>query len=243
MSRIFEIVAISGLFLTSVASADNWGHWRGPTGNGVALNANPPIEWNESKNVKWKVKLPSRENSSPVVWGDRVFIVAGVSKGGKQTSEPTEMEFETHCYSRKNGDLLWKKVVTSGKPHQKTHETNGFTSASPCTDGKHVYAHFGSRGLYCYTLDGNLVWKRDDFGKMETLNGFGEGSSPTIEGETIIVPWDHQGPSALYLLNKQTGDTIWKTDRDEPTGWATPLVVEHAGRKQIIMNGENFARG
>jgi len=92
-------------------------------------------------------------------------------------------------------------------------------------------------------MDGQLVWKRENFGKMNTLNNFGEGSSPTIEGDKIIVPWDHQGPSALYVLNKLTGKTIWKEDRDEPTGWATPLVVEHAGRKQIVMNGQNFARG
>ena len=92
-------------------------------------------------------------------------------------------------------------------------------------------------------MNGELKWKREDFGKMDTLNSFGEGSSPTLEGDKILVPWDHQGPSALYALDKLSGETIWRTDRDEPTCWATPLVVEHAGRKQVVMNGQNFARG
>ena len=104
-----------------------------------------------------------------------------------------------------------------------------------------MYAHFGSRGLYCYTLAGELIWKRD-FGQMKVLNRFGEGSSPTLAGDKLIVPWDHIGPSALYALNKRTGEILWKQDRDELTCWATPLVVEHAGRQQIIMNGQKFAR-
>ncbi len=91
-------------------------------------------------------------------------------------------------------------------------------------------------------MDGQLKWKREDFGKMETRNSFGEGSSPTLEGKMILVPWDHEGPSALYALNKLTGETIWKTDRDDPTNWSTPLVVEHAGKKQVVMNGQKFAR-
>ena len=107
-----------------------------------------------------------------------------------------------------------------------THATNGFASASPCTDGEYVYAHFGSRGLFCYTMNGDLKWKREDFGKMDTLNNFGEGSSPTLEGDKILVPWDHRGPSALYALDKRTGKTVWMAPRDEPTCWATPLVVE-----------------
>ncbi|NND96188.1 MAG: PQQ-like beta-propeller repeat protein, partial [Pirellulaceae bacterium] len=101
----------------------------------------------------------------------------------------------------------------------------------------------GSRGLYCYTMDGQLKWKRDDFGPMNTRNSFGEGSSPTIHGDMILVPWDHDGESFLYALNKLTGENIWKTPRDEPTCWATPLVVQHGDSKQVVMNGQNAARG
>jgi outer membrane protein assembly factor BamB len=152
------------------------------------------------------------------------------------------LEFNVFCFDRSDGKVLWQKTATVAKPHQGTHETNGFASASPCTDGHFVYAHFGSRGLYCYTLNGEPVWKRDDFGQMETLNGFGEGSSPTLSGDTILVPWDQNGPSALYALDKRTGKTIWKADREEPSEWSTPLVVGHAGRKQVVLNGQIAVR-
>jgi len=239
-------VALIVLSFSSRAPAGNWGHWRGPTGNGVAPDASPPTEWSPTKNIKWTFDLPGRENSSPIVWDEQVFVVAAY---------PVEQQAEKHSGSglpmlafkllsidRDTGKLRWQQTATVAKPHQESHTTTGFTGASPCTDGEHVYAHFGSRGLYCYSLDGELQWKRDDFGPMNILNNFGEGSSPTIEGDVILVPWDHQGPSALYCLNKYTGETIWKADRDEPTGWATPMVVEHDGRKQVVMNGQNFAR-
>lgn len=238
-----KAVAAGLLILAScgtLAHAGNWGHWRGPTGNGAALDASPPTEWSTTKNVKWKAEIPSRENSSPIVWGDQVFVVAGAPTNGPSDGLPT-LAFKLICFDRYSGKQRWERTAVTAQPHQKTHDTNGFASASPCTDGQHVYAHFGSRGLYCYTMDGELKWKRD-FGDMDILNGFGEGSSPTLEGNKIIVPWDHQGPSALYILDKLTGEEIRTIPRDEPTCWATPLVVEHAGRKQIIMNGQKFAR-
>jgi outer membrane protein assembly factor BamB len=228
--------------LSPLAHADNWAHWRGPSGNGTATNASPPTEWSSSKNVKWKVDLPGRENSSPVIWENQVFVSTAMPAASQSPSGPGTLEFKVFCFDRTSGKLLWQQTATIAKPHQKSHATNGFASASPCTDGESVYAHFGSRGLYCYTMAGELKWKRDDFGQMDILNGFGEGSSPTLVGDIILVPWDHQGPSALYALDKRTGKTIWKMDRDEPSGWATPLVVEHAGRKQVVMNGQKFAR-
>ncbi len=230
------------LTLNSVTMADNWGHWRGPTGNGVALHGTPPTEWSSTKNIKWKVELPGRENSSPVVWETRVFVTtAEILEPAKDGTFP-KLAFKLLCHNRHDGQLLWEKTATIARPHQGVHNSTGFASASPCTDGEFVYAHFGSQGLYCYSMNGDLIWKRDDFGQMETLNSFGEGSSPTLAGDTILVPWDHQGPSALYALDRRTGATVWKKERDEPTCWATPLIVEHEGRKQVIMNGQNFAR-
>jgi outer membrane protein assembly factor BamB len=147
------------------------------------------------------------------------------------------------CFDRKTGDKVWEQDATEATPHQGTHGTNNYASASPCTDGKHVYAHFGSRGLFCYSMDGELVWKRDDLGKMQTRNSFGEGSSPTLAGDKIIVPWDHEGQSALFALDKLTGKTVWKTERDEPTNWSTPFIAEHDGKQQVVMNGQTKARG
>ncbi len=261
-------ILVSILLFCAPAAADDWGHWRGPTGNSVAANASPPTEWSDTKNVKWKTEIPGRGSGSPVIWDDQVFVVTAVradgqpdapvtgqqrqgggrssggrQRGGGRSSEPLpQLQFKLLCFNRSDGELLWEKTATEATPHEGAHSTNNFASASPCTDGKHVYAHFGSRGLYCYSMDGKLVWKRDDLGKMSTRAGFGEGSSPILAGDKVIVPWDHEGPSCLYALDKLTGKTIWKTPRDEPTCWATPLAVEHDGRTQIILNGQNKAR-
>ncbi len=264
MHKPLSVVVILLSLIGSSAMADNWGHWRGPTGNGVAPQAKPPTTWSETKNVKWKVAIPGRGSGSPVIWGDQVFVVTAVpAAGSPRPAAPAaasqapgrrrrgsgrgeqaipKLQFKLLCLDRNDGALLWERTATEATPHQGTHSTNGFASASPCTDGEHVYAHYGSRGLFCYTMAGELKWKRDDFGQMTTRNSFGEGSSPTLEGDKILVPWDHEGQSYLFALNKVDGTTIWKTARDEPTCWATPLVIEHDGSKQVVMNGETCAR-
>ncbi|MEM7478936.1 MAG: PQQ-binding-like beta-propeller repeat protein, partial [Planctomycetota bacterium] len=254
------------LTVTNAVAAENWAHWRGPTGNGTSPSAKPPTEWSATKNVKWKVEIPGKGSGSPVIWGDKVFVVSAVSsqaggrqipvsynpqqrgqrgrgRGGRGSSQPLQMlDFKIFCFDRATGDLQWEKTAVSAKPHEGTHSTNGFSSASPTTDGKHVYVHFGSRGLHCYDVNGNFKWKRDDFGQMRTRATFGEGSSPTLVGDLVIVPWDHEGQSAIYALNKLSGKTVWRTLRDEPTCWATPLVVDNGGKQQIVMNGQNYAR-
>jgi len=274
MYKTLLATVISLLICGSQTKAETWGHWRGPTGNGVAPNASPPTQWSSTKNVKWKVAISGRGSGSPVIWGGKVFVVTAVpAESGKKeqaqrrdvqprqgerrddggqrgrrrrgrggASATGKLQFKILCFDRKNGDLLWQRTATEAKPHQATHSTNGFASASPCTDGEHVYAHYGSRGLFCYAMDGKLKWKRDDLGRMETRNSFGEGSSPTLIGNKIIVPWDHEGQSYLYALDKTNGKTIWRTERDEPTCWATPLIVDHQGKKQIVMNGQTCAR-
>lgn len=244
IKNVFAITVcllLTPLCMNSSSVADNWGHWRGPQGNGAAENAHPPTEWSSTNNVKWKVEIPGRGSGSPVIWEHQVFVTTAMPTGNGGRQLP-ELDFRLLCFDRDTGKLLWQQSAIIATPHQGTHSTNGFASASPCTDGQHVFASFGSRGLYCYTMDGKLVWKRNDFGQMETRNSFGEGSSPTLEGDKLLVPWDHEGPSALYALNKLTGETIWKADRDEPTCWATPLVVDHAGGKQVVMNGQTCAR-
>ncbi|MEM9586520.1 MAG: PQQ-binding-like beta-propeller repeat protein, partial [Planctomycetota bacterium] len=223
----------------SQALADNWGHWRGVDGNGVAANATPPTSFSATQNVKWKVAVPGEGAGSPVIWDDQVFVVTAIPQGNASRSAH---QFVLLCYDRQSGEEVWRRVATVARPHQDTHSTNGFASASPCTDGKHVYASFGSRGVYCYTMSGDLVWKRDDFPPMTTRNAFGEGSSPTLVDHLLILPWDHEGQSFLYAINKTTGENVWNVPRDEPTNWATPLIVEHAGKKQIIMNGQTKAR-
>ena len=230
-------IALTGLLcVNNAVDAGNWPHWRGDDGNGVSLTAQPPTTWSKTENVRWKVAIPGVGSGSPIIWENRVFVTSAVPAGGRR------FDFEVFCFDRASGNLLWQKTATTAVPHEGTHNTNGFASASPCTDGEYLYAHFGSRGIYCYTLDGDLVWKRDDLGQMTMRGTFGEGSSPTIAGDKIIVPWDHEGPSSLMALNKLTGDTEWRVDRDEPSCWATPLVIDHDGQQQVIMNGQNSAR-
>jgi len=219
---------------------DQWGHWRGPLGNGVAPRAEPPTAFSASENVRWKTAIPGRGSSSPVVWGDRVFVTTAVPTEGGPAGE---LDFRIICVDRRSGAVVWSRSAIRAVPHEGTHETNGYASASPCTDGTHVYAHFGSRGLHCFTLDGVPVWEKQ-FGLMQARNGFGEGSSPTLADALVLVPWDHEGPSKLIALNKATGQPVWETPRAGPTCWATPLVArDAAGRQQVVMNGENLAAG
>jgi len=230
------------LLLATVAPrlhADDWSHWRGPLGNGVAPEASPPVEFGATKNVRWKVEIPGRGSSSPVIHGENVFVTTAVPVAGKDGT----FDFRVLCLDRKTGKERWSRTAVTSRPHEGTHQTNGFASASPCTDGERLYAHFGSRGLFCFTVTGEPVWDRD-FGDMKIRNGFGEGSSPTVAGDLVIVPWDHEGPSMLFAVDARTGKTVWETPRDEPTGWCTPLVaVDKSGRKQVVMNGQNAARG
>ncbi len=234
----------------------NWPNFRGPNFDGSSTTATPPIRWSERQNVKWKVALPGPgDNSSPIVWNDQVFVLAAVpestaapapqgSGGGRRPRVPlVPTEFLVMCYDRDSGEERWRRLAVKTTPHEGHHADHGFASASPFTDGQFVYAHFGSRGLYCYRLDGELIWKRDDFGKMQTRYGFGEGSSPVLHEDTIVVPWDHEGPSYVMALDARTGETKWKASRHEPSSWVAPIVVEANGKNQVIVGGQNFCRG
>ena len=309
------------VFSSPIAAADfaaeaqqNWHQWRGPNADGVSPQGKPPTEWTDEKNVKWKTAIPGRGSASPVVWGDRIFLLTAVDtgqpkeeaaageaatdEGVKQTSaeEPAASEapagetpatesageeprgeegrgerrgrgrfgrggpggfgggfgrrsgpvniqqYTVVCVDRTSGDILWQKVAREAAPLEAGHDTNTHASASATTDGKYVYCSFGSHGIYCYDLEGNLKWEKD-LGDMTTRNGFGEGASPTIHGDTLVVSWDHESGSFITALDAATGEEKWKTPRDEVTTWNTPLVVEAAGRTQVVVNGTNRSRG
>lgn len=245
------VILFTAVFLTWFATApawphepheqgdqQQWGHWRGPLGNGASPTAIPPTRFDPATNCQWQQPIPGRGSSSPVVWTNQVFVTTAVP----QEDGSGSMAFQLLCYERSTGNLLWTRTAATARPHEGTHSTNGYASASPCTDGQFVYAHFGSRGTFCFTMDGTLVWERD-FGDKQTRNEFGEGSSPTLFGDRLIIPWDHEGPSRLICVDARTGQTIWDTPRDEPTCWATPLVVSIPdGGHQIVMNGQTAAR-
>jgi outer membrane protein assembly factor BamB len=229
----------------------NWPQWRGPLVSGAAPDANPPLTWDEKTNVKWKTAIPGRGTSTPIVWGDHVFVLTAVDTGReavvadlpkhdpkleKKTEAPkTYHQFVVLCLDRKTGDIRWKKVATEQVPHEGHHPTHCYAAGSPCTDGKYLYASFGSFGVYCYTLDGELKWKRD-LGRMQTRLGWGEASTPALAGNLLIVNWDQEVDSFICGLDTATGEVKWKTGRDEVTTWNTPLVVEYKGRTQVIVN-------
>jgi len=249
MSDIKTPLTVLALSLLASASAD-WMQWRGPTGNGTAPGAKPPLEWSGSKNVKWKIEIPGRGSSTPVVSGDNIFVTTAIdtkkkakagAAGGRDAPD-SEYQFVVMCIDRTSGETRWQKTTAELVPHSGHHDTHGYASASPITDGKHVWAHFGSRGTFCLTIKGDLVWSRSNLGKMKTRGDFGDGSSPVLHGSTLIVPWDHEGDSYITALNAKTGKTIWKTPREEGSSWTTPLVVEHGGKKQIIQSGPGYAR-
>jgi outer membrane protein assembly factor BamB len=229
----------------SEASA-NWHRWRGPDASGVAPHGNPPLEWDGEKNVKWKIAIEGRGSASPIVWGNKLFILTAVDAGKKAdgADEKTKNihQFKVLCLDRNTGKTIWEKVAIETTPHEQLHETNTYASGSPTTDGQHLWVSFGSFGIYCYDLDGNLVWDRD-LGDMTTRNQFGEGVSPTIHGDTLIINWDQEQDSKIFALNALTGATKWEKPRNEVTSWNTPIVVEGGGKTQVVVNGTTRSRG
>jgi len=225
---------------------DQWPQWRGPTGNGVA-GGNPPLTWSETENVRWKVPLPGKGLSTPILWGERIFLTATVPfgesgevhsehpHGAHDNAEPVRSHrFVVLAVNRADGRILWQRTVREGRPHEATHVTGSWASHSMVTDGKLAYASFGSAGIYALDMEGKVVWEKD-LGDMEIFHEHGEGSSPVLYGETLVVNWDHQGQSYLFALDAGTGKERWKVARDEITSWSTPLVVEHDGKAQVIV--------
>ncbi len=155
----------------------------------------------------------------------------GRGMGGQRPTEP--YQFVLMCLDRQTGKTIWQKVAREEVPHEGAQFDNTFASNSPVTDGKVVVAYFGSRGLHCYDLDGNLKWEKD-LGRMKTKLSFGEGSSPALYGNAVIVNWDHEGPGFIAAFDKQTGDELWRTKRDEETSWSTPIVIDNDGKPQVI---------
>ncbi|MCP4170903.1 MAG: PQQ-like beta-propeller repeat protein [Fuerstiella sp.] len=232
----------------------NWAEWRGPLRTGVAPFADPPVEWNEKKNVRWKVKMPGLGHSSPVVWQDSVFLTTAIPYGPQLDPVPVtaagahdnvdvtrKHRFVVIRVSRKDGAIRWQTVVNDVLPHEGGHDTGSLASASPVTDGQRVYAYFGSHGLFALDFNGRLLWKRDP-GRMQSKHAHGEGSSPSLHNGTLVINADHEGQSFIEAVDAATGVTKWKRNRDEVTSWASPLIVEHDNRAQVVVAGTDRVR-
>jgi outer membrane protein assembly factor BamB len=224
----------------SSPAARNWGQWRGPSATGVSTTATPPVEWSETKNVRWKIAIPGRGSASPVVWGDRVYLLTAIAGDGSTAARGgVPHKFVVMAIDRKTGKVVWEQVAREESPHENAHNENGtFASSSAITDGEHVIAPFESRGIYAYDMNGKLVWQKD-LGDKRMRSQFGEGSTPALHGNRLIVNWDHQGESFIVALDKRTGDEVWRKSRDEIDSWFTPLVVTVNGRAQVITGAMN----
>jgi outer membrane protein assembly factor BamB len=252
------VVALS--LLASAADLDpldNWPHWRGPTRDGFVPRGDPPLRWDDKTNVAWKTPIPGRGSATPIVWGERIFVLTAVDTGQKadpkdlprpdpkfqkKTTPPgTYHRFIVLALDRKTGKVIWEKTAAERVPHEGHHESHSYAAGSPVTDGKRLYVSFGSFGVYCYDFDGNLLWHRD-LPRLETRLGWGEASTPLVHDGKVYLNWDQEGPSALYALEAATGKTEWKADRDEVSSWATPLVVTRGGKTRVIMPGTRKVR-
>lgn len=253
LAVLAALLALPLVVLHGSASDERyWAQWRGPSMTGVSKSAKPPVEWSETKNIKWKVEIPGRGSASPVVWGDRLYVLTAVPAGitGPAQHEPRGAlpqrgvhQYKVMAIDRATGKTVWERIAREEEPHEAAHQDNGsWASSSAVTDGTHLFAYFESRGLYAYDLQGKLLWQTD-FGDKQMRNQFGEGSTPALHGKYLVVVWDHiPGPSFIVALDKATGKELWRTSRDEMDTWATPLVVEHAGRQQVIVNAMNRVR-
>lgn len=218
----------------SLLTAANWPMWRGPNGDGTCEESGLPEKWSASENVVWKTPLPDRGNSTPVVWGDKVFVTQSIEKEGGRL---------LLCFDRTSGKQLWQSGTTWKEP-ELTHATNPFCSASPATDGERVIVSFASAGVFCFDINGQELWKRTDLGRQHHIWGY--GSSPVIAGDRVFLNFGPGENTVLYCFDKKTGKTLWQ--HKEPGGasgegankqwlgsWNDPLLRQTGARDELLM--------
>lgn len=224
------------------AEVPTWPQWRGPRQDGHSGDPRAPLWWGPGENLKWQIDLPGVGNSSPVVWGERVFLTAATKTGTERW---------VVCIDRTSGKILWQQTAAKGLPAEPVHAWNTHASATCATDGERVYAFFGTPGLFCYDFKGNLLWKKD-FGPLVSSTGWGAGAaSPILFEGLVFVNGDHgsyrgqaddsgkdYGPSWLWALNKRTGEVVWKTERNQGMGWCTPILWTNDARQELVLNGQ-----
>ena len=248
--------------LVVAASAQDWPSFRGPTASGVADGQNLPVHWGaqQRSSVLWKTEVHGLAHSSPVVWGDHVFLTTAVSgkpdatfKAGLYGKGTASDDLSVHqwnvlCLDRATGRVLWERTAYQGVPKEKRHIKSTYANATPATDGRVVVAFFGSQGLYAYDFAGNLLWKRDlgrfDVGAYDAPEfEWGTASSPILYKDLVIVQCDQQKGSFLTALDAKSGKTVWRTERDELPSWGTPAIFPGKTRAELVTNGSNFIRG
>jgi outer membrane protein assembly factor BamB len=244
--------------MAPAASESGWFQWRGEFNTGFSPAGDPPLEWDEGTHVKWKTETPGVGHATPIIRGDQIILLSAVptdqkadipetegDQEGNEWMSPSSTEyihrFVVTSVDRNSGAIQWETTVREELPYSHTHQFGSWASGSPATDGEMIYAYFGSHGLYGLDFQGNILWEKD-LGRMEKVMSFGEGSSPVVHKDRLIILRDHQGASNLVVMDKQTGNTIWEKPRDEISSWSTPLVVEVGGKTQLITSATNKVR-
>ncbi|HET7114036.1 MAG TPA: PQQ-binding-like beta-propeller repeat protein [Pyrinomonadaceae bacterium] len=249
---VFALVFI----LCALTVVDNWPQWRGPRGQGVSDEKNLPLEWSPTKNIKWKTPIPGRGHSSPIVWGNRLFLTTAIegpiipgATAVKHVINNQVVKFpdtvgaeRSHalkliCVDIETGKIMWERTAYEGRVYDDRQKTNSYASSTPATDGRYVYAFFGSEGLYCYDFDGNQVWKATLPGIAKM--GYGEGTSPILFENLVILQVDTEmgDGSHIAAFDKTTGKQVWQTRRKNRASWSTPVVVQGSKRVELIASG------
>jgi len=235
MKSLVRLAMLSALLLGSTLLAadtsSNWPRWRGAAGTGHSSETNIPVRW-EPTSIVWKVPVKGSGQSSPIVWGDRLFLTTAIDSGAGRV---------VLCVDRKNGKTLWEKEVWKGTP-EKSHAQNGWATACCATDGERVVAFFGKGGFHCFDMDGKKLWSRD-LGEFPGV--WGTAASPIILDNLVIQNCDAAGAGMLLAVNKNTGKDVWKTPRAAPEkgGWTTPVLVKVGSKQELVVNGEKAVTG
>ena len=241
--------------------AGSWPSFRGPGATGVADGQNLPEAWDIKTNagILWRTPIPGLAHSSPVVWGDRIFVTSAISGKGSATFKPglygdgdasedrSRHKFVVYAVDKRTGKIVWERVASEGEPRNKRHIKSTYASASPATDGRIVVAWFGSQGVFAYDVNGNPLWSVDvgrvDMGAYDIPSyEWGPASSPIIWKDTVFIQCDTQADSFVLALDALTGKTIWKTDRQELPSWGTPTVIPAGGGEELVTNASNYIR-
>jgi outer membrane protein assembly factor BamB len=256
VTRPISLALLIVFSLTTAGFAANWPQWRGPDGSGISNEKNLPATWTPTTNIKWKAAIPGRGHSSPIVWGNRVFVTTAVEgevvagakavkhmAGDKEFLHPDSIgadhkhTFKVIALNRDSGKILWEATAWEGTPYDNRHRKSSYAASTPATDGKMVYAFFGTEGLYAYDYNGKLAWKAQ-LGKLGTV-GMGTGTSPILYENVVIVQCDEDNGEASFIvaLDKKTGKEVWRTPRKIQVSWSTPLLVKTSTRSELITSG------
>jgi len=254
---VIRLLLISALFSMAFAAADageNWPQLRGPASLGIDDGDKLPDRWSATENVAWKTDLPGRGWSSPIVWGDRVFLTTVVNQGksekpkkglyfgGNRPKPPQSVhQWKVFCLDLKSGKVLWHRQVHEAKPKTPIHLKNSFASETPVTDGQRVYCYFGNVGVFCFDLDGKPLWSKP-LKPHKTRYGWGTAASPVLHKDRLYLINDNDEGSYLLALDTKTGDEVWRVSRKEKSNWATPFVWKNKNRTEIVTPGTGRVR-